>query len=404
MTEIADKSLLPAGLRDVLPPDAAFEADSVDRLVDRFVAHGYERVKPPLLEFEDALLAGPGAAVGGQTFRLMDPDSRRMMALRPDMTLQVARIASTRLKSRPRPLRLSYSGQVLRVKGTQLRPERQFGQVGAELIGAETAAADAEVVLMGIEALTDAGVKRLSVDIGMPTLVPALFSGRVLEPALMARLRLALDRKDAAAVTALGPALAPLQAKGPGGDLGVTLAALLAAAGPAVESLALLERLALPPPAAALRAELGEVVRRVADDLAALAIEGVSLTVDPVENRGFDYHTGVSFTFFAGGVRGELGSGGRYRTGNGSNGGELATGLTFFTDTLLAAWPRPETRRRVYLPLGVQPAAARRLRQEGWITVAALGADADPAAAARAMGCTHVWDTRAAAPVATRKP
>ncbi len=400
MTDIADKSLLPAGMRDVLPPDAAFEADAIRRLIDRFTASGYERVKPPLLEFEESLLAGDGSAVSGQTFRLMDPDSHRMMALRPDMTLQVARIAATRLKRRPRPLRLCYSGQVLRVKGSQLRPERQFGQIGAELIGAASAQADAEVVLMGVEALVEAGVKRLSVDIGMPTLVPALLAGRAVEPATLARLRLALDRKDAAAVAALGPALGP----SPEGNLGDTLCAMLASAGPAANTLSALAGLDLPPAAATEREGLIEVVRRVSDGLADIEAGDVSLTADPVENRGFDYHTGASFTFFAGGVRGELGSGGRYRTGgNGAGDAEPATGLTIFADTLLAALPRPVPGRKIYVPHGATSAVARRLRREGWITVAALGSDADPAAAARAMGCDHIWDSRKSAPVEIRK-
>ena len=70
-----------------------------------FHSHGYQRVKPPMLEFADGLLAGTGAAVGEQTFRLMDPDTNRMLGLRADMTPQVARIAGTRLAGRPRPLR-----------------------------------------------------------------------------------------------------------------------------------------------------------------------------------------------------------------------------------------------------------------------------------------------------------
>src|SRR3546814_4732936 len=84
------------------------------------------------------------------TFRLMDPVSQRMMGLRADMTPQVARIATTRLKKAPRPLRLCYGGQVLQVRGSQLRPERQFAQAGVELIGAPEESADAEVVLLAI--------------------------------------------------------------------------------------------------------------------------------------------------------------------------------------------------------------------------------------------------------------
>ena len=94
------RALLPAGLRDLLPPDAETEAAAVEALMEVFAAHGYQRVKPPLLEFEDSLLAGSGAAVAEQTFRLMDPDSQRMMGLRADTTPQVARIATTRLAAR----------------------------------------------------------------------------------------------------------------------------------------------------------------------------------------------------------------------------------------------------------------------------------------------------------------
>ena len=128
-------ALLPAGLSDLLPPDAENEAASVAALMEVFASHGYERVKPPLLEFEDGLFAGAGAATADQTFRLMDPESQRMMGLRADTTPQVARIASTRLAAAPRPLRLSYAGQCLRVRGNQLAPERQIGQAGIELIG-----------------------------------------------------------------------------------------------------------------------------------------------------------------------------------------------------------------------------------------------------------------------------
>jgi len=151
MDRLAQTGLLPQGLGDILPPEAGFEAAAVERLLAAFAARGYERVKPPLIEFEEGFLSSASADVARQTFRLMDPESRRMMVLRSDITPQIARIAATRLKDAPRPLRLSYAGQVLQVSGTQLRPERQFGQAGIELIGADTALADAEVVTLAAD-------------------------------------------------------------------------------------------------------------------------------------------------------------------------------------------------------------------------------------------------------------
>jgi len=146
MSREATRALLPAGLIDHLPPSADQAAGVVERLLACFSSHGYERVKPPMIEFEDTLLTGPAAPLADQTFRLMDPVSQRMMGLRADITMQVARIATTRLKKAPRPVRLAYAGDVFRVRGAQLRPERQFMQIGFELIGAPTVAADVEAM------------------------------------------------------------------------------------------------------------------------------------------------------------------------------------------------------------------------------------------------------------------
>src|SRR5260221_613638 len=203
MNDAPHPALLPGGFYDLLPPEAETEAEVGARLMGVLAAHGYERVKPPLVEFEETLFAGAGAAMASDTFRTMDPISHRMIGVRADMTPQVARIAATRLAHRPRPLRLSYAGQVLRVKGLEMRPERQIGQAGAELIGAEGVAADVEAIAVAGEALTAVGVPHLSVDITLPTLVPAIVEAYGIEGERAAALRSALDHKDTAAVVGL---------------------------------------------------------------------------------------------------------------------------------------------------------------------------------------------------------
>jgi len=370
MSDSLHPALLPLGLVDLLPPEAGVEAGVVAAMMAVLESHGYERVKPPLMEFEENLLSGAGAAMAKETFRLMDPISQRMVGLRADMTTQVARIAQSRLAKAPRPLRLCYAGQVLRVKGSQLRPERQVGQVGAELIGTDSVAADVEAVALAAEALQALGIESLSVDLTLPTLVPAVMQALGLAPEVQERLRAALDHKDAAAVAAVGGRAAEILGK------------LLASAGGAAATLRALDGVDLPAAAADERARLQDVVTRVGAALPDLAV-----TVDPVENRGFEYHTGISFTFFARGVRGELGRGGRYRTGNG--GGEPATGVTLYTDTILRALPPQEPARRVYVPVGSEGAVAKRLRGEGWVTVAGLAPVGDPAAEAKRLNCGH---------------
>jgi ATP phosphoribosyltransferase regulatory subunit len=366
----AESALLPTGLSDLLPPDAAFEAAVVDRLTALFASQGYERIKPPLIEFETSLLTGAGAAMAEHTFRLMDPISHRMMGLRADMTPQVARIAATRLRNSPRPLRLSYAGQVLRVKGSELKPARQLGQVGIELIGAEGPAADAEVILLAAETLTALGMEGLTIDLNLPTLVPAAAQALGFRKAAIKSLVQALDRKDAAAVA------------GHAGRHAALFQGLIAAAGPARRSLAALDRLELPADAAEERRRLGEVVAYVLR-----ALPKLHLTIDPAEHRGFEYYNGVGFSLFARGARNELGRGGRYVSGE----GEPSTGFSLYLDSLIQALPAPATPRRILLPLRTARGAAARLRRQGWVTVGALHATADMMDEARRLHCSHVW-------------
>ncbi|MCW3474104.1 ATP phosphoribosyltransferase regulatory subunit [Limobrevibacterium gyesilva] len=362
-------ALLPSGLRDLLPPEAETEAAAVEAMMDTFAAHGYQRVKPPLLEFEDSLLAGSGSAMGDQTFRLMDPDTRRMMGLRADMTPQVARIATTRLVRASRPLRLSYAGQCLRVYGNQLDPDRQLAQAGIELIGHDSPDADAEIVLVAAEALALLGLTRLSIDLTMPPLVPTLLDEAGTTQEARARLARALDRKDAAAVAERG------------GPLAATLTDLLLSAGAADRALAALDAAALTPGARVL-------ADRLKDSVAAIRARapGLKLTVDPVEFRGLRYHTGVCMTVYAPGRHEELGRGGRYVCGD----TEPATGITLYPDAVLRAAPPRQAKTRVYLPAGADHARAAALRAEGYATVAALDPVPDACAEARRLSCTHL--------------
>jgi ATP phosphoribosyltransferase regulatory subunit len=376
-----NRALLPAGLHDLLPPRAAQEAETVSGIIGVFRACGYEQVKPPLVEFESTLVgngSNGGGSLAGQMFRLMDPVSQRMMAVRADITLQVARIAETRLGDAPRPLRLSYAGQILRVRGNQLRPERQFAQVGVELIGSLDVAADIEVVTLAADALRSAGIAQPTIDLNSPALVAEILSGIDLEGATVAELRAALDRKDAGATGDI------LREHGVAfSGAAKALCAMIETVGPADAVIEELSAIDLPDGARAEVARLGAVIRGVR-----AALPDLSLTLDPVEYRGFEYQTGVSFTLFAEGIRGELGRGGRYITDS----GEPATGVSLFMDSILRALPKPATATRLYLPHGTAFVEGQALRANGWITVLALAPETHPADEARRLGCSHILE------------
>lgn len=378
MTNYSDKALLPEGFHDTLSPDAEYEAGVRARLLARFSAFGYERVAPPLVEFEESLLSGAGRKLSRRMFRVMDPATQRMMGVRSDMTIQVARLAATRLGADPRPLRLCYAGEVLRVQGSQLRTEREFGQAGVELIGSDSLEADVEVLLVASEALSAAGVASVSIDLTVPTLAPTLGAELGLDENETETLRAALNNKDIGRLNAVG------------GDAGRLFRGLLGAFGPAEDALAGLRKLDLPPASRAIVDHLAALVARLAE----VAPEQ-ALTIDPGEFRGFEYKTGVGFTLFADNVRGELGRGGRYDIERADGSRESATGFTVYIDSVLRALPPAQKVARVYVPFGADRATVDRIHGEGWRTVRALDPGEDERAAATRLGCSHVYENGA---------
>lgn len=320
-------ALLPNGLADLLPDEAEAEAAAINSFMAGFASFGYARVKPPLVEFEDSLLApGPGAALSRQTFRLMDPVSQRMMGLRADTTAQIGRIATSRLAKEKQPLRLSYAADVLRVNGTQLRPARQFCQVGCELIGSSAPRGDAEVMLMALKGLNDIGLKNLSIDLTLPSLVGQVYEQAGTPEDKRREISDVLKKRDRSALEKIKD------------NSGAALVALLDACGPAKEAVQKIKAIKHLPKEAGV---IEQAYESLSEALSVYGLDQVNVTADFLEHRGLDYETGISFTLFAAGVRGELGGGGRYRlTSNGVD--ESATGFTLYMDSILPALPRKE--------------------------------------------------------------
>ena len=355
--------LLPEGLRDRLPPQAQALASLVRTLTDVCAAHGYERVAPPLIEYEAGL-----AGNRSERLRFTDPVSQHTLALRSDITGQVGRIAVTRLAGQARPLRLMYAGQVLRVRGDQLSPERERTQAGAELIGSDSAAAAAEVLAVALEALTTAGLARLSVDLTMPTLVADLAAaGWPVGSATLAEVQAWLDGKDVGALRAAG-------ADG--------FVPLIAAAGPVHGAVAALRQLDLPDPVL----ERLDATAALADGLGS-AFPGITVTLDPTERHGFEYQTWLGFSLFGAGLMAEAGRGGAYLVAHADGRTEPAVGFSLYVDGLVDLGLGQEAGRRVLLPLGTPASVGADLRRQGWITVAALEPGTTPAR----LGCGHVW-------------
>lgn len=359
--------LLPEGLEDRLPASAAQITAAMQSCLDALDKHGYDRVRPPLLEFESSLASRMAGGEGGvrtrNMFRFVDPASLRTLALRNDITPQIGRIAATSMKDAPRPLRLAYCGDTALIKASQLNPARERLQLGAELIGVDTVEAAAESVLTAISALRAAGITGISVDFTMPDLVTTLAKGDAsLDESAKDAIRRELDTKDAGGLKAAG---------------GEAFLPLLYATGPIEKALSELREFDAEGALTSRLNGLEAIAERVG--------KSARVTLDPTERHGFEYQSWFGFTLYAEGLRGAIGRGGTYRIGGTD---EAATGFTLYLNALAEIAPQPEPVRMVFLPFGYDPATAARLRSEGWRTKAQLSEGDDP----KALGCTDTLE------------
>ncbi len=320
--------LLPEHIVDVLPA----EARAIERLrrgiLDLFESHGYELVAPPLLEYVESLLSGSGRDLDLVTFKLVDQLSGRMMGVRADHTPQVARIDS-HLLNRQGVARLCYCGSVLHTVPAGMTKMREPIQIGAELYGHSGLEADLEIVQLLIAALKKAGIARIHLDLGHPSIYRALTEKSGLNAEDSEALFHAVQQKDAPAARELGgEAVAALTALNGGRDV-------IAAARKQLPS--------LPAVGVALNA---------LDRLAAQCeAPGVDISVDLAELGGFNYESGLVFAAFTPGSPDAIARGGRYDEVGASFGrSRPATGFTMDLRQLAALAPKGAAPQRILAP------------------------------------------------------
>lgn len=156
---------IPYGTRDFLPLDARRKRDIEETLARRFSQWGYEEVVTPTMEYMETLTTGTGTDMSENMFKFFDRNNR-ILALRPDMTTPIARLAATRLQETLLPLRLFYLTNVFRYEEAQAGRQCEFYQAGVELLGAPGPAADAEVVALAIHAVLAAGLENFQIGLG----------------------------------------------------------------------------------------------------------------------------------------------------------------------------------------------------------------------------------------------
>jgi ATP phosphoribosyltransferase regulatory subunit len=291
---------LPRGARIYLPDEAARKRHVESRLYDVFRRWGYREIVTPTFEYADVLARGTDVGVQENMFKLVDRETGRMLALRADITPQIARIVATRLREEPKPLRLAYVTSIFRYDEPQVSHYREFYQAGVELIGLPKPEAEVEVIAMAIEGLRALGLERFQLDLGHPDFFRGLLEEIKADDAREQELRQALARKDASTLERVVGEIAPPA------HVGDALCALPSLFGGA----AVLERAAgyaRNDRSARALANLSEVYRL-------LTIYGLAdaVLLDLGEVRGFDYYSGTYFEAYVAGFGASVAAGGRY--------------------------------------------------------------------------------------------
>ncbi|MEX1664774.1 ATP phosphoribosyltransferase regulatory subunit [Zhongshania arctica] len=371
MTSV-DRWLLPDGVEELLPAQAAQVEALRRQLLDLYKRWGYELVIPPMLEYTESLLVGLGSDIDLLTFRVTDQLTGRMMGLRADMTPQAARIDAHSL-GRDGPVRLCYAGSVLHSKPKKPLASRSPIQLGAELYGDNSPASDLEIICLMLETLRVAGLDGITLDTGHVAIYRAVIKAAQLNGEQEARYFDILQRKAKTELLEFVASLAVddsvaghllvLNELHGGSDVLVKGRQVFADIPEAIDAIASLEQLT---------------------ETLAQRIPDLKFYFDLAELRGYHYHTGVVFSALVREHGQALASGGRYDDiGQVFGRARPATGFSIDLKALLGLLPSLTESAAIFAPYDSSPAQwqfVQSLRESGEKVICGLpGQDADAA-------------------------
>ncbi|MBT3434114.1 MAG: ATP phosphoribosyltransferase regulatory subunit [Nitrospinaceae bacterium] len=352
---------LPKGSKVFLPDQAEKKRRVESRLLEVFARWGFRQIVTPAF---DVFTSGNGGQIrDSQTFRLVDMDTGGLLALRSDVTPQIAQLAGGMLSEHPRPLRLSYVTNVFRHAHVGGLLQREFWQAGVELIGLVSLEADVEMIAIAMECLEQNGVENVQMSLSHSAFIRGLLDAMKLEEGPRKDVLDAVSRRDASGLEGLVGKFASK-----GSDARVLLDLPEFFGGKKI-----LDR--------ALGKVKNPLSRRAVEELMQvenmLELYGLADQVifDLSDFRGFDYYTGVLFEGFVEGSGYPVCGGGRYDSLLGRYGTDaLGTGIAIDVDQLLQVVPNgePEGLGGDFLVIdftkdkrvGIQ--VARELRAAGW--------------------------------------
>ena len=304
--------LLPEGFRDGLPDLAELEYHINSSFIDLMLSNGFMMVKPPLVEFESSLFFLTKDSENIDSFRVMDPLTQKIMGIRSDITMQVARIACGSLIENKRPMRLCYTGEILKVKNNNINLSRQFTQIGAEIIGVNKTFCLSELINLIIEFLDNLKIRKFVINFSMPNLINLISQDFDLKKSDYEILKNCYKNKNLSAL------------KGISDDLFIMSEYLLKCIGNIDKKLGLLKKYKFPKKINSEIDDFVSQIKKIKDEFIKYEI-----IIDPLEIDESSYHRGFCFKIYSENSK-ELISGGGYSVDS-----ELCSGFSGFLENLI---------------------------------------------------------------------
>ncbi|WP_312511101.1 ATP phosphoribosyltransferase regulatory subunit [Massilia sp.] len=351
--------LLPENIADVLPSEARKIEELRRLMLDNFRLYGYELVMPPLLEYTESLLAGAGLDTDIKTFKVVDPQSGRLLGLRADMTTQVARI-DAHLLNRESITRLCYAGSVLHTRPSGLHATREPVQIGAEIYGHAGLEADAEIQELALGTLALAGFEKVRLDLAHVGVLRALLNEDPAAKRDETQIYSLLRAKDAPGLDEISTNYYPQ-----------TRQALLALPHLYGDVEVLAKARETLPALPGIQRALAELAA-----LAASAIGRADVAIDLADLRGYQYESGAMFALYVPGLPNAVARGGRYdHVGEAFGRARPATGFSLDLRELARLLPIAERKHSIRAPWGNAPELREKiadLRKAGEVVIQSM--------------------------------
>ena len=321
-------NIIPEGFKDDVSSSVISEHNFKNKIIYLFISNGFQLVKTPLIEYFHK-------ETEKNVFKVLVDKNQDKLNIRDDITLQVARLSQTRLSKSIGVLKLCYYGEVIRKKGTMLRPERQFLQIGAECIGEVSYLADVEMMELAYNSLELVGIKKITINLTSRIFVD-IFLENLKKSKNIKEIKRLIKLKD------LNGLLKILDLK-----FHKFIKDLFSCTGLYKFKKNYLKKLAINKKTSDEISKIESIIK-----IFSTKVNNDNIFIDFCEFDDKNYHSGVRFTFFAEKVRGEIANGGRYFV-KGPVNKTTATGFTCYMDSILRASKYKMVQKKILVPFNI---------------------------------------------------